>query len=446
VFAGAFSLRGSTFSEKGLLLEVLRKRSVPERMTLTSSISFKTFVPFAKIIMPANQPKRDYYEVLAVDRSASRDQIKQAYRQITLKYHPDRNHAPDAEEHFREIAEAYAVLSDDVKRRENDTTGHVGVNERWSAEDLMRDFQFGDFFGGRFDDLSTIFGDVLGRRTRPMPHMNRGLDLRYDLVLTLEEAAKGGDRDIRITRSEKCGTCHGTGAKPDTTPTTCMECGGSGQKQQVKTGKGVRMVTLTTCLKCQGQGQWIESPCETCHGTGHIFTPHTLQVQIPPGIDDGMIIRLAGKGEPSATGGSSGDLLIRPHLRAHPTLQRQGSNLFTTTSLSFVDAALGTNVPIQGLGGASLKVAVPPGTQSGTSLRIHGQGIPPARCLRQRGPVCHCGGSHTHRHHTPTTHVAGRIRPVGREQNSSTTRHPPHETPSGRSGENDAMTKVRSYG
>ena len=326
--------------------------------------------------MPANQPKRDYYEVLAVDRSSSRDQIKQAYRKLALKYHPDRNHAPDAEEHFREIAEAYAVLSDDVKRREYDTTGHVGVSERWSAEDLMRDFQFGDFFGGRFDDLSTIFGDVLGRRTRPGPRMNRGLDLRYDLDLALEEAAKGGERDIHITRSENCGTCQATGAKPGTTPTTCTECGGSGQKQQVKAGKGVRMVTLTTCAKCQGQGHWIESPCEVCHGTGHVFTPHTIKVQIPSGIDDGMIIRLAGQGEPSATGGSSGDLLIRPHLRAHPTLQRQGSNLFTTTSLSFVDAALGTKVPIQGLGGASLKVTIPPGTQSGTSLRIHSQGMP----------------------------------------------------------------------
>jgi molecular chaperone DnaJ len=326
--------------------------------------------------MPASQPKRDYYETLGVDRAATRDQIKQAYRQLALKYHPDRNRAPEAEERFKEIAEAYAVLSDDVKRREYDTTGHIGVSERWSKEDLMRDFQFGDFFGGRFHDLSNIFGDFFGQRTQTGPHLNRGRDLRYDLDLTLEEAARGGEREIQITRSEKCETCHASGAKPGTTPTPCSECGGSGQNQDIKTGKGMRMVRLTTCTKCQGQGHWIESPCETCHGTGHIFTPHMLKVEIPSGIDDGMIIRLAGQGEPQAKDGPPGDLLIRPHLRPHPTLQRQGSNLFAMTSLSFVDAALGTKVPIKGLGEDSLMVTVPPGTQSGTSLRLHGRGMP----------------------------------------------------------------------
>jgi molecular chaperone DnaJ len=206
--------------------------------------------------------------------------------------------------------------------------------------------------------------------------MNRGLDLRYDLDLTLEEAAKGGDREIQITRSENCETCQATGAKPGTTPTSCTECGGSGQKQDIKTGKGMRMVRLTTCTKCRGRGQWIESPCETCQGTGHIFTPHVLKVEIPAGIDDGMIIRLAGQGEPQAKDGPPGDLLIRPHLRPHPTLQRQGNDLFAMTSLSFVDAALGTKIPIKGLGEDSLMVTVPPGTQSGTSLRLHGRGMP----------------------------------------------------------------------
>lgn len=326
--------------------------------------------------MPIGQQKRDYYETLGVDRSASRDQIKQAYRQLALKYHPDRNQAPEAEEKFKEIAEAYAVLSDDVKRREYDTTGHAGVSERWSTEDLMRDFQFGDFFGGRFDDLSNIFGDFFGRRTQTGPQVIRGLDLRYDLDLTLEEAAKGGEREIHITRSEKCDVCQGSGAKPGTTPTTCSECGGAGQKQDVKTGKGMRMVRLTTCAKCQGRGRWIPSPCESCQGTGFRFKPHTLKVHIPSGIDDGMIIRLAGQGEPQANGGPPGDLLIRPHLRPHPKLQRQGSTLITVASLSMVDAALGTKIPIEGLGGDALMVTVPPGTQGGTSLRIHGRGMP----------------------------------------------------------------------
>lgn len=187
--------------------------------------------------------KRDYYEVLGVDRSATRDQLKQAYRQLALQYHPDRNHDPDAAATFREIAEAYAVLSDEAKRREYDATGHAGVSERWSAEDLMRDFQFGDFFGGRFDDLSSAFGDWFGHRARSRSGPSRGVDLRYDLDLTLEEAAKGGEREIPITRSEKCAPCAGTGARPGTKPNPCSDCAGTGQSQHAKTSKGLRLVT-----------------------------------------------------------------------------------------------------------------------------------------------------------------------------------------------------------
>lgn len=326
--------------------------------------------------MPSVQNKRDYYEVLGVDHSATRDQIKQAYRQLALKYHPDRNRKNDAEEKFKEVAEAYAVLSDDVKRQEYDATGHIGVSERWSPEDLMRDFQFGDFFGGRFDDLSGVFGDFFGRRTRPTSRVARGVDLRYDLDLTLEEAARGGDREIHITRSEKCPTCRGTGAKPGTKPTVCSVCAGTGQKQQVKSGKGVRMVTLTMCPRCSGRGQWIESPCSTCQGNGYNFAPHTLKVQIPQGIDDGMVIRLPGQGEPNANGGPPGDLLIRSHLRPHPTLQRQGNDLYTRRPINIVNAALGTELLIKGLGEDVLKITVPSGTQSGTALRISGKGMP----------------------------------------------------------------------
>ncbi len=166
--------------------------------------------------MATTEQKRDYYEVLGIDRSATRDQLKQAYRQLALKHHPDRNKAPDAAARFREIAEAYAVLSDDTKRREYDATGHAGVSQRWTAEDLVRDFQFGDFIGGRFSDLSGIFGDFFSQRTRPGSRVVRGVDLRYDLDLTLEEAARGGEREIQITRSEKCSFCSGSGAKPGT--------------------------------------------------------------------------------------------------------------------------------------------------------------------------------------------------------------------------------------
>ena len=324
--------------------------------------------------MLKTKEKRDYYEVLGVERSATRDQIKQAYRQLALQYHPDRNPASDAPARFREIAEAYAVLSDDAKRREYDTTGHAGVTQQWSTEDLMRDFQFGDFFGGRVGDLSSIFGDFFGRPAAP--GAAKGADLRYDLDLTLEEAALGGDRDIHITRSTKCRTCAGTGAKPGTTPTTCPQCKGRGQEQQVKLAEQMRLITMTTCRRCGGRGQWVESPCPTCTGTGYEFMPHTLKVHIPAGIDDGMVIRLAGQGEPASDGGQPGDLLVRIHLAPHPSLTRHGDHLYTKLSVTFPEAALGAKASLTGLGAEVLRLTIPGGTQGGTMLRIKGKGMP----------------------------------------------------------------------
>lgn len=326
--------------------------------------------------MPSGDAKRDYYEVLGVGRTATRDQIKHAYRQLALKYHPDKNKNPGAAARFRELAEAYAVLSDDTKRKEYDATGHAGVSERWSADDLMRDFQFGDFFGGRFSDLSGMFGDLFGRRMRPGAGATRGVDLRYDVELTLEEAARGGEREIHLTRSEKCTDCGGGGAKAGTKPLSCPECRGSGQKQDVKTRKDVRFVTLTTCERCQGRGQIVEFPCSSCQGTGYRFLPYTLKVKVPPGIDDGMIIRLPGQGEANADGGPPGDLLITPHIRRHPTFERHGDDLYMVQPVTFPDAALGSTLRVTGLGGETLKVEVPAGTQGGTALRLNGKGMP----------------------------------------------------------------------
>ncbi|MBK9307061.1 MAG: molecular chaperone DnaJ [Nitrospira sp.] len=311
--------------------------------------------------MPEVNTKRDYYEVLGVNRTATRDEIKHAYRQLALQYHPDKNKDPDAAAKFRELAEAYAVLSDDTKRNEYDTTGHAGVSERWSADDLMRDFQFGDLFG---------------RRMRPGPDAARGADLRYDVELTLEEAARGGEREIHLTRSEKCTDCGGSGAKAGTKPLSCPDCRGSGQKQDVKLRKDVRLVTLTTCAHCQGRGQIVESPCPLCQGSGYRFLPHTLKVKVPPGIDDGMLIRLPGQGEANANGGPPGDLLISPHIRRHPSFERRGDDLYMVQSISFPDAALGRKLCVTGLGGETLQVAVPAGTQSGTALRLNGKGMP----------------------------------------------------------------------
>lgn len=326
--------------------------------------------------MPGVDTKRDYYDVLGVNRTATRDEIKHAYRQLALQYHPDKNKDPGAAEKFRELAEAYAVLSDDTKRKEYDTTGHAGVSERWSPEDLMRDFQFGDFFGGRFGDLSSMFGDLFGRRMRPGAGAARGVDLRYDVELTLEEAARGGEREIHLTRSEQCADCRGSGARAGTTPLSCPDCRGSGQKQDVKIKKEVRLVTLTTCGRCQGRGQIVESPCPLCQGSGYRFLPRTLKVKVPPGIDDGMLIRLPGQGEANADGGPPGDLLISPHIRRHPTFERHGDDLYMVQSVTFPDAALGRTLRVTGLGGETLQVAIPAGTQSGTALRLSGKGMP----------------------------------------------------------------------
>ncbi len=320
--------------------------------------------------------KRDYYDVLGVDRSATRDQIKQAYRKLALQYHPDRNKASDATEKFREIAEAYAVLSDDAKRKEYDATGHAGVSERWTTEDLFRDFQFGDFFGGRAGDLSGIFGDFFGIRTRPPHGATRGVDLRYDVDLTLEEAAQGGERLVNLTRSEKCGLCRGTGAKPGTAPMKCSDCGGTGQQQRVQTSKGMRMVTVTTCSHCGGRGAIIEAPCQHCQGSGIQFAPHALKVRVPAGVDDGMVIRLAGQGEANANGGRPGDLLIRTHVHPHPRFQRQGDDLYAVVSVSLPEAALGTKVTVPCLNGESVLVTIPSGTQGGTHFRLQGKGMP----------------------------------------------------------------------
>ena len=326
--------------------------------------------------MAANQQKRDYYEILGVDRSATQEQIKQAYRQLALKWHPDRNPAPDATNRFKEIAEAYAVLSDQTKRKQYDATGHAGISEHWSTEDLFRDFNFGDFFGGRFGDLGSIFGDLFtgpARRARAQP---KGADLHYNLRLTLDEASIGGERIIHITRSNRCKTCGGNGAKPGTEPVTCANCQGSGQKQQTKSDRGMKVITVSTCARCKGKGHWIETPCLTCHGTGFELLAHEIKIHVPAGIDDGMMLRLAGQGEAGPEGGPCGDLLVRISIAPHPTLRRDDENLYKVVPISFPDAALGTKLSVDCVGGESVRITVPPGIQSGTALRARGKGMP----------------------------------------------------------------------
>ena len=324
----------------------------------------------------AAQQKRDYYEVLGLDRSANPEQIKQAYRQMAMKWHPDRSTAPDAADRFKEIAEAYAVLSDPNKRQAYDTTGHAGVSERWSTEDLFRDFEFGDFFGGRMGDIWNVFGDLFpGPRARTTVKP-QGADLRYELNLSLDEAARGGERIINISRSDRCHSCGGSGAKPGTQPKSCSECNGTGERQQVRTDKMMRVVTLTTCSRCNGRGIFIESPCSNCNGTGFQFLPHSIKVTIPAGVENGMLLRLAGQGEAGPPGGVPGDLLVRIYVQPHATLKRDGDDLYAITPISFPDAALGTKVAVNCLQDERVILTVPPGTQSGTMLRARGKGMP----------------------------------------------------------------------
>ena len=324
--------------------------------------------------MAVTQQKRDYYEVLGVDRAASPEQIKQAYRQLALKWHPDRNPSAEATEKFREISEAYAVLSDEAKRSAYDTMGHAGVAERWSTEDLFRDFDFGEFFGG--GGLGAIFGDLFSGGAPRRPVKPHGADLHYELNLTLDEAANGGERLIHLTRSDRCKTCGGNGAKPGTQPANCSECDGKGEKQQVRTEKAMKVITLSACARCKGRGVFIESPCATCQGTGYEFSPHTIKIQVPAGVENGMLLRLAGQGEVDPKGGVPGDLLVRIAIQPHPQLKREGPNLYTVVPVSFPNAALGTRVTIPCLNGENVRMIVPPGTQSGTALRARGKGMP----------------------------------------------------------------------
>jgi len=326
--------------------------------------------------MAADRQKRDYYEILGVDRSATPEEIKQAYRKLAMQWHPDRNPSQQAAERFREIAEAYAVLSDQTKRQAYDTTGHAGVSERWSMEDLFRDFEFGDFFGGRFGDLWNVFGDLFPGHTRQRTAPPRRADIGYDLELTLDEAARGSERVIHLRRTERCQACHGSGAKAGTQPETCPECRGTGERQLIRTAGPMRVVTLSSCTRCRGRGAYIAAPCPTCNGSGAVASPHSIKILIPAGVDHGMVLRLAGQGEAGPGEAPAGDLLVQIHIQPHPNLKRDGDDLYTTVLLAFPDAALGTKVLVPHLEGEAVPLAIAPGTQSGTTLRVRGKGMP----------------------------------------------------------------------
>ncbi|HEX4944538.1 MAG TPA: molecular chaperone DnaJ [Usitatibacteraceae bacterium] len=310
--------------------------------------------------------KRDYYEVLGVNRDASEEDIKKAYRKLAMKHHPDRNpESKDAEERFKEAKEAYEMLSDAEKRRAYDAYGHAGVNPQMGGMGGAGDAGFGGFA----EAFGDIFGDIFGG-ARARSSVYRGADLRYNLEITLEQAARGTETKIRIPVMEECETCHGSGAKPGTQAKTCSTCGGTGA---VRMSQGFFSVQQT-CPTCHGSGKMISDPCHACSGAGRVKRHKTLAVKIPPGIDEGDRIRLAGEGEAGMNGGPPGDLYVVIHLKEHSVFQRDGNDLHCQMPVSFTTAALGGEIGIPTLEGQA-KVKVAPETQTGQVLRLRGKGI-----------------------------------------------------------------------
>jgi molecular chaperone DnaJ len=318
--------------------------------------------------------KRDYYEVLGVSNDASGEEIKNAYRKLAFQYHPDRNKSPDAEEKFKEISEAYAVLSDDEKRKQYDMYGHEGIGEKYTQEDIFRGANFNDIFRdfgfGGFDDIFDMF---FGRQRRQVSV--KGADLAYDLEVTLEEVASGLEKEIYVPGTEKCDICKGSGVAPGTRPRTCSRCNGTGEIQYAtSTGFG-QFVQIKTCDLCGGKGTIIDSPCKNCNGTGILSRNRKVLMNIPPGVEDGSTMQLAGEGEAGIRGGPPGDLYVTVHVKPNDVFERRDSNILYEATIGFTQAALGAEIDVPTLGGRA-KLRIPAGTQTSTIFRLKNEGLP----------------------------------------------------------------------
>ena len=328
--------------------------------------------------------KRDYYEVLGVDKSASADEIKKAYRKLAVKYHPDKN--PDnkeAEEKFKEAAEAYSVLSDPDKKAKYDQFGHAGVEGAGpdfsggfgNLNDILNDL-FGGAFGGGFGGFGGFGGGFGGGRSgQRQQRVYRGRDIRVRVKLTLEEIAKGVEKEISIEKSVPCTECGGKGAKNGSDIKTCSACNGTGQVQRVVNSLFGQTVTYSTCQQCGGEGKVITNPCRNCGGTGLVRKRETIKVNIPPGVEAGMQLTIHGEGHAAKNNGINGDLLVVIEEQEHPNLKREGNNLFYTKIISVPEAILGGEVEIPGIDG-TYRIKVEPGTQSGSVVKLKGRGLP----------------------------------------------------------------------
>jgi molecular chaperone DnaJ len=331
--------------------------------------------------------KRDYYEVLGVPKNSEKGDIKSAYRKLALQYHPDRNKSPGAEERFKEISEAYAVLSDDDKRKRYDTYGHVGSEEVFRGSEANFEEVFKDMgFGGFRDIFEQFFGsrggvgrgssDPFGFGFNFGSGRQKGRDILYDIDLSLEDVLRGKKDEIELPKMDSCTNCNGTGAAPGTKPRRCAVCNGQGQTRRVYSqNRFSTFVSLEPCRTCRGEGEIIERPCANCNGSGNIRTTKKLRLEIPRGVEDGMTLQMQGEGEPTENG-VPGDLLIRTHVRQHPEFQRlEDGHVLTNQNLSFTDLALGTEIKVPTLEGLE-KVKISPGTQPNSIIKLKGKGLP----------------------------------------------------------------------
>ena len=329
--------------------------------------------------------KRDYYEVLGVDRGADEATIKKAYRQLAKKYHPDMNPGDkEAEKKFKEASEAYAVLSDAEKRRQYDQFGHAAFEQGGGGAGGFGGFDFnggdmGDIFGDIFGDL---FGGGRSRRANNGPM--KGANVRTAVRVTFEEAVFGCEKQLDLNLKDECTTCHGTGAKPGTSPETCPKCGGKGQIVYTQQSLFGTVRNVQTCPDCNGSGKIVKEKCADCHGSGYITNRKKIAVTIPAGIDNGQSIRIREKGDPGVNGGPRGDLLVEVQVERHPIFQRQDMNIYSTAPVTFAQAALGGQIHITTVDG-DMAYDIKPGTQTDTKIRLKGKGVPSLRNKNIRG-------------------------------------------------------------
>lgn len=330
------------------------------------------------------ESKRDYYEVLGVDRNADEATLKKAYRKLAKKYHPDTNPGDaEAEKKFKEASEAYAVLSDSEKRAQYDQFGHAAF-EQGGGPGGFGGFDFSGDMGDIFGD---IFGDLFGGGTRSRRTNNgpmKGANLRTSVRITFEEAVFGCEKKLELNLKDECTSCHGTGAKPGSSPETCSKCGGKGQVVFTQQSLFGTVRNVQTCPECGGSGKVIREKCKICHGTGFTSSKKKIAVTIPAGIDDGQSIRIREKGEPGLNGGPRGDLLVEVHVQPHPIFQRQDMNIYSTAPITFAQAALGGDVRINTVDGDVI-YTVKPGTQTDAKVRLKGKGVPSLRNKSARG-------------------------------------------------------------